>query len=155
MRVILRPPTPSDVAEVAANMRAIDVMECKLVADLGPIEALQEAVEISDEAYAAEVEGKVISIFGLNTSFLGEEGYPWMLSIEGIERHARVVLTVSARYAERWRSKCETLANIVHADNRQAIRYLKWCGFEFGSAIEVKGAPFLPFYWRRQEARAA
>lgn len=156
MRVVFRPPTQSDIDELALSMRPFDVLECDLVAGLAPREALMDAVERTDDALAMLIDGKVLSIFGCSeASFLGGEGHPWMLSATGIERHGRVVLTLAPRFFAEMQAGREHLSNIVHADNRSAIRFLRWCGFEFGETVTVKGEPFIRFSWTRAKAKAA
>lgn len=156
MRVTFRPPTHSDLDFVAAHMRPLDVKECRIVAGLDPREALEEAVNICDTALAVDVDGTVIAIFGCSEgSFLGNDGHPWMLSIEGIERYARIVLTCAPRFFAEMQRAFEHLSNVVHADNLSAIRFLRWCGFSFGNLIEIKGEPFIHFEWRRLDQKAA
>lgn len=154
-RVVFRPPTPSDLDALAREMRAIDRKECELVAGLPPREALEECVSGAANATVAEVDGRVVCVFGYSeASFLGGDGYPWMLCGEGIERHARTLLTCAPRFVGEMQAQCERLSNVVHAHNRAAIRFLKWCGFSFGESLTVKGEPFLHFEWRRQAAEA-
>lgn len=145
MRVEFRPPTDADLAALAATMRAIDVKECALISGLGPREALDACMANACWAVAAEVAGAVVCIFGLSEDFLGEEAHPWMLCADGIERHARTLLEEAPRFVGDMARGYQRLANVVHADNRSAIRFLKWCGFEFGEVFHVKSEPFLPF----------
>lgn len=156
MRVTFRPPTPSDLDALAANMREIDQKECRLIAGLEPRAALAHCVEGGEGVTLAEIDGKPVCIFGWTpASFLEPEGYPWMLCANAIERHARVLLTCTPRFLGEMQSQCERLSNVVHAHNRSAIRFLSWCGFSFGDMIEVKGEPFVYFEWRKQAAEAA
>lgn len=145
--IIFRPPTEADIAHVAEHMREMDKRECRVLGDSEPLEALRHGVEISLWSYAAEVDGRTIAIFGVSgQGLVSEDGSPWLLSIDGIERYARAVLIGSKIYRARMREDFETLSNYVHAHNRNSIRYLKWCGFEFGEEIMVEGEPFLPFF---------
>lgn len=156
MRVIFRPPTPSDLDALAASMRAMDRKECAIISGLSPREALEEGVANSPNATVAEIDGQVVCAFGCaDASFLGGDGYPWLLCAEGIERHARTMLTCAPRFVGEMRGERERLSNVVHADNRSAIRFLRWLGFMFGEVFHVKGEPFLPFEWTRAEAREA
>lgn len=156
MRVTFRPPTESDLDALAANMRAIDVKECEIISGLSPREALAEGVAGSPSVTVAEVDGRVVCAFGVaEASFLGGDGYPWLLCAEGIERHARIMLTCAPRFVGEMQGACERLSNVVHADNRSAIRFLRWLGFSFGEMFHVKGEPFLPFHWERQALEAA
>lgn len=156
MRVVFRPATGSDLDAIAGDMRAMDVKECEMIAGLPPREALAQCVDGSDDATVAEIDGKAVCIFGvIEASMLGQDGYPWMLCANGIERHARVLLTCTPRFLSEMMATHEHLANVVHAHNRSAIRFLRWCGFSFGEEFHVNGQPFLRFEWRRQLAEAA
>lgn len=150
MRLQFREPTEADIEELAANMRALDRKECEIVTGLAPREALKQSVAESANALAAVIDGQVISIFGhSDASFLGEERYPWMISMTGIERYAREVIEGAPIMFEAMKGGAERLHNIVHADNRTAIRFIGWLGFSFGERFDLNGEPFLPFEWRR------
>ena len=154
--VTFRPPQEADLDWLAANMRAMDALECRVAGGHEPRQALAEGVDASLWCYVAEVDGKLVCAFGVAPDgLLGEEGAPWMLCAEGIERHAKAVLICARRFILEMRHQFERLANVVHADNRSAIRFLKWCGFEFGERFDINGEPFLAFDWRRQELREA
>lgn len=131
---------------LATNMRAQDRVECEAVMGLSPYEALAETVRNADWAYAAEVDGEVVTIFGLTThDAFGGRAAPWMLSAYGIEKHAREILVHARGFLSRMKGESETLANVVHADNASAIRFLTWCGFAFGDAVTLDGEPFRRF----------
>jgi len=155
MRVTFREPTHSDLDDLAATMRAIDIKECSALSGRTPRAAMEEGLETSAWTLVAVIDEKPVCIFGLTEgSFLGNDGVPWMLCAEGIERHARVLLTVAPRFVAQMRGECERLYNVVHADNRSAIRFIKWCGFDLGETFNVKGEAFIKFEWDREEAAA-
>lgn len=144
--IAYRAPTPEDLDAIAANMRAFDRLECRVLGAHEPREALEEGVAVSSWCFVALDGETPLCVFGVaDDGLLSDEGAPWLLCAEGIERHARALLTGTKAYLERMRGEYKTLANYVHAHNRQAIRYLKWCGFRFGAPVEIKGEPFLPF----------
>lgn len=148
--VTFRPPTESDLDYLAANMREMDRLECRIVGGHAPREALMDGVASSVWSLVAEVEGRVVCVFGVAPSdLLGDEAAPWMLCADGIEHNARAMLACSGRFLGEMRGQFETLANVVHADNRSAIRYLKWCGFKFGEPFQIEGEAFLPFEMKR------
>ena len=154
--VTFRPPTEADLDYLALNMREMDVRECWLVGGVGPREALATGVRDSLWTYVAEIEGKPVSMFGVAPDgLLGDDGAPWMLSVEGVERHARTTLLCAPRFVRAMSDSFERLANVVHADNRSAIRFLTWCGFAFGQPVKIGGEAFLPFEMTRQAERKA
>lgn len=151
--ILFRQPTASDVRHLSMHMRQSDQLECRLVANKTPAAAIDECLDQSLWAFAAEVDGAgVIMIFGLiPADLISDEGYPWMLCVEGVEAHVRYLVKLAPDFLGRMQSECERLSNVVHANNYAAIRFLKWCGFQFGDAFVWKGEPFLPFEWRRAE----
>ena len=153
--ILFRLPTSADIAHVAEHMRAPDRLECRLLGRHGPREALENGVAISDWSFAAEADGQTQCIFGVGPAdgLLGDEGAPWMLGVDGIERHARKILIGTSAYLPRMQAQYETLSNIVHAGNAMAIRYLKWCGFQFSAPFAHEGESFLPFTWTRAGAQ--
>lgn len=154
--IVFRPPRPQDIAHVAANMRAIDALECRVLGEHSPIEALKDGVDGSDWSVAVEVDGAPVCIFGVaSEGFLSFAAAPWLLGVEGIERHARYLLAYTPHYIARMREQYDHLSNTVHASNRHAIRYLKWCGFEFGAPFERHGEPLVGFSWTRAKQKKA
>lgn len=149
MKVVFRPPTISDVHEIAANMRAMDRLECEVMGNHTPEEALRAGMA-HGQAVTAEIDGRPVAMFGLaQASLLDDEAAPWLLGVEGMERYARVLVMHTKRYLTGMLEQCEALANYVHADNRNAIRFLRWCGFSFGEAIEKGGHLFVRFEMKR------
>lgn len=147
--ILRSPPTGADLDYLASHMREMDRRECELVGENSPREILDQCVDSADWAYVAEIDGKPVCIFGLTThDAFGGEAAPWFLAIEGIERHAKALLQLTPGYLHRMRAGSERLFNLVHAHNRSAIRYLKWCGFKMGDRLDVKGEPFILFEMR-------
>lgn len=151
MRVVFRPPHESDLDRLAARMREMDRRECELIAGLPPRQALAECVANSEgRAMLAEIDGEPVCVFGVSeASMLGGDGYPWMLCAEGVERHARALLVLTPRFLGEMRAQYERLSNVVHAHNRAAIAFIRWCGFKLGESFQVKGEPFVRFEWER------
>lgn len=84
-------------------------------------------------ARAAWIDGRLCCAYGVCTrTVLGAEGHPWMLATEAAEAEPGII----AR-----RSRTELLAvipphvtrlwNLVHEENRLAIRWLRWLRFRF------------------------
>lgn len=145
--IAFAPPTEDDIAHVAAHIRSIDALECRLIANASPAEAIEACLDRSDWALCARVDDEPQCIFGVTPeqSLLGDDGHPWMLGAYSLSRHARALLAHSRPYVDRMLESYQRLTNVVHADNRQAIRWLRWLGFAFKDPIDVKGHAFLPF----------
>lgn len=150
MSALFRSPHADDVRDLAANMRAIDQLECAVAHGHSPLEALESSIDHSAWTKVCEVDGDVQCLFGVGAfSLLSDDGTPWFLGRAGVERHARQFVLHSKRYVEEMHADYERLANIVHADNALSIRWLKWLGFQFDEGVCVRGHTFLPFHRER------
>lgn len=151
-----RPPQPADLDALAETMRAVDRIECSVIARATPRDALRQCVDGAEWTLAAfDADGVIVTAFGVTANFMGDEGFPWMLSANGIERYAKAVLTFAPRYVADMRERFQRLSNVVHADNRSAIRFLRWLGFEIGKPMQLGGHKFYAFEWRAQNVEAA
>ena len=114
MEPIFRRPLPSDIEDVARNMRAIDALECAEIAGQFPLEALREGVEESPGCLAAIVNGKAVCIFGVAPEqTLGSIGNPWLLGVDGFELHSRQILRHSRRFVRGMLALYPHLRNLV------------------------------------------
>lgn len=143
-------PTQADIIELASRMRACDRLECEALGQADLRQAVAESVDASEWACAAFVDGALVSIGGVSPqSLISDDAAPWMLSVEGIERYGRGVLAHAPRGLAFMQERYQRLSNVVHAHNRTAIRFIRWCGFSIGEAMEINGEQFLPFSWER------
>lgn len=94
---------------------------------------------------------EVAAIVGLSVgSLLGGVGVPWLLTGLPVDRHRKEFLAHTRAGVARMRAEFPVLANIVHAEYPQAIRWLRWLGFAIGAPHPVPpfGAPFCRFEMR-------
>lgn len=140
-----RAPTEADIVDLGQRMRAQDAEECRIGAGLMPEQALRESVRTSDWACAFAADGVTMAIFGVCSDGMFSAA-PWMLSAHGIEKHARTIVREAPRFVGEMRRSGQALSNVVHADNRAAIRFIRWCGFKLGDAIVIEGEPFVCFH---------
>lgn len=86
-------------------------------------------------------------MFGVTPkTLLGDIASPWMLNAQGVERYSRYIVRYSRGYVEAMLEEFRRLENWVHAENATAIRWLQWCGFEFGPVVNMaSGEPFKMF----------
>jgi GNAT superfamily N-acetyltransferase len=75
---------------------------------------------------------------------LGGVGAPWLLTGRPVDRHRKLFLQETRRGVARMRGEFSRLANHVHADYAEAIRWLRWLGFAIGP-VEPKGPHAAPF----------
>lgn len=74
----------------------------------------------------------------------------WCVATEMMKPYEREFARVSRRILRDWADEFGILWNAVGEFNEPAIRWLKWCGAEFGNPLEMGGETFIRFYIRRK-----
>lgn len=150
--IVFRPIAPGDCEEIARRIRPMDKREIEALVtpeDEAPetlTEHLERAVRVSTHTSAVLLDDELKCILGVMPDFtqkLSGIGVPWLIGVEGIERHwahfARGARQVVAEMLEAY----PHLRNFVHAENKPAIKLLAWCGFSlrdpmpFGARAEL------------------
>ena len=142
----VRPATVEDCLELCPRLREADKQELLLSCGLGPCTALVLSFDNARKVYAViDEEDLPIAMFGV----VGEHrnlGVPWMLGSEGIYKHASQFMAESKQWLEEIEQDYDLLANYVHADNKKAIRWLQWMGFQMLRLVPDHGHGKAPFY---------
>ncbi len=142
----VRPAILEDCNQLGPRLRVADKLELKLSCGMGPCSALSLSYTNSQKVYSVIAEeGEPIAIFGV----VGEHpsiGVPWMLGSEGIYKHAAQFMAESKQWLKEIEEDYELLVNYVHADNKKAIRWLKWMGFQMIRLVPDYGKGKAPFY---------
>ncbi len=144
--VVIRDATPADIADLLADMRAIDRLEVALMATEATLHgAVESTVEGSLFCKAARVDGDLVAIWGVVARDLyGDDACPWMLTTNAVASRAvrRAVLRFARAELDEAAEGWGRLWNLVHEDNRAALRFCKWLGFSVGRSYSFGGARF-------------
>lgn len=148
---LLRPATPDDARSLAPRLRLQDVREIQASSGLSPSASLLRGIEISEWAYAVELEGTVAALFGVAEmapkSVAYRVGVPWLLGSDVFFREAGTFRL--HRHAIRWVRRMQEdfprLVNCVDSRNVSAIQWLSRLGFTFTALHPYYGAGQLPF----------
>jgi hypothetical protein len=94
--------------------------------------ALATSVRWSRKAWAAELDGEPIAIWGVAPfgSWLGDKGSPWLLGSDRMKEVSIIGARVSQPFVLEMLSMFTMLENYVSNDNKLSIRWLRWCGFK-------------------------
>ena len=147
--VEIRPVEPGDVERMLREMRSVDRIEA--VAFGFEIErGLRDSIAASHFARAALVNSQLLAIGGCSrhphSTVLAPIGAPWLVGTDAITRYPGVLQREARRYIGAMLEVYPHLANVVHAENRTAIRWLKRLGFTIHPPLRVPtGALFHPF----------
>lgn len=142
--------TDEDMALMAENIRDMDRFEFDIMSGGKPvIEILQHLMRRSVRARAAYVDDRLVAVYGvINQTVLSGVGNPWLAATDMIERpDVRRAFIRHTRSELAWLAEgLSTFWNMVYAENKLAIRWLKWTGFIFdGTEFDVRGHRFLKF----------
>lgn len=79
--------------------------------------------------------GEVAAIVGLSAGcLLSGVGVPWLLTGRPVDRHRKDFLRLTRIGIARMLRQFPILTNKVHADYREAVRWLGWLGFDIAPA---------------------
>ncbi len=147
MTYTLLPATEADALELAPLLRAPDRAEV-IALGVEPAAALVESVSRAREAWTARTEdGRIICMAGVNpASLIGQIGIPWLLGSELVSAHRRAFMVETRRQVARWQAMFPILRNVVDARYAEAIRWLRWLGFEVGEPVPIAHGLFRPFH---------
>lgn len=137
--------------ELARNLRLADAREMWAASRTTPHRGIMKSMKESDECWAGLADGRVVCLFGVvPLSFIGSYGVIWMLATPELEKHARAFLRRNRSYIQHVQSQYIMVFNLVDARNTEAVKWLKWLGFEIEKpkAYGPDGLPFYPFKMR-------
>lgn len=121
---------PEHIPMIAEDMREEDVLEC-LATGTSTEGALADGLRRSVLVWSVVCDGRPVAMFGIAPlTVLGDRGLPWMLSANGLERVPRALARTGPGYVAQMREVYPRLVNWVHRDNRRAIAFIRWLGFE-------------------------
>lgn len=125
----LRPLSSRWIGPLARDMRRWDRVECA-AAGLTPKAALRLAMR-SGSAWVVVFRGTVVGAVGVHALSLAEgRGCVWGLFTRRAMRHARAFITEGPKIIEALTRDFIVVENVVCADNRAAIRWLRHMGFD-------------------------
>ncbi|EJZ17398.1 hypothetical protein NE852_12855 [Rhizobium sp. Pop5] len=138
-----------DVREVARRMRQADRDEVWKASGMSPVRALSYSLRKSSAAWTVFIDGRAEVIFGVGAiNILAGVGAPWLLGTDAIERHAAGFLRGSIEWRDQLLRHYPILRNLVDADNRVSLRWLRWLGFSIFDPVSLRGHEFRPFELR-------
>jgi hypothetical protein len=97
---------------------------------LPPREGVARSLARSVWADAYLADGEVAALAGVALQpLLGGAAMPWLLTGRPVDRHRKAFLRLTRERTRRMLAEHGTLAAEVHADYREAVRWLAWLGF--------------------------
>ncbi len=146
------PPTELELDALVRDMRGADVAEC-LAAGQSPRFALTESARLSAMCWTAFDDAGPLCAFGAVR--FGMAGAPWLLGTDRLHSHRRSLMRLAPSYIAAMRKQFAYLVNFAHADNGDAVRWLRRIGFVVEPAAPhwSSGEPFRRFTLGLGDAR--
>ena len=84
---------------------------------------------------------------------MDDDGTPWLLGSQEQRKHVKTLLRASRAWMEEQKQIYPRLSNFVDADYPEAIRWLKWLGFDILPAEPIgnRGAMLHKVQWVKED----
>lgn len=135
------------VERIAGAMRQADRDEILKLNGVTPRQGLDLSLAQYGKHWTGLVDGVPVAIFGVvPVSVIGGAGVVWLLGANDVMRHRHIFARVSREIVSTLLEDYDVLMNIVHAENRVALRWLAWLGATFKQSgnrvyFEIRGKP--------------
>lgn len=133
---------------IAANMRQSDRREVYYLAAFTPLSAVRATLVCAVKSYTAMVDDVPALMWGISRrSFISSVGVPWLLGTPVAEEHQFKFGRDTLTYFNEMASLFPRMENYALAENKRALRWIKWAGFDTEEAKPVGpfGASFVRF----------
>lgn len=135
-RATFRAPQPGDPGILAANLRPADWAECVACGHTDVVANLRDGLRRSPLAWAGTVDGHLALLMGVAPlgTLLSDTGVPWMLGTPLVTRYQKAFMRQAPGYISQMLGLFPHLLNVVHAENKVAIGWLRHMGFTLAEA---------------------
>lgn len=139
------------IAHIAENIRPADKRELADIWCQSPVVALTDSLKESSHAWTGLVDDEPICMFGVvPAGILGDIGRPWMIGTDKLDKYAVIFLRRCAPCVELMQREYSMLLNMVAAENKMGVRWLKWLGFKMGEVEQYGPTTIRKFHKARQ-----
>ena len=149
-KLSVAPATEAHAEQLAADLRPEDAAEMMASHGLAPLEGLRMAVRSSSSANAVLSGERVVALFGV-APMTPDAASVWMLTGRLAKRLSVTLTRTMAVELRKLVDAWPVLFNMVWAQNKLALRWVRSLGFEVLDPVPfgVSGEPFRPILFRR------
>lgn len=147
-----RPPVPSDVDAIMADLRPADFDEVSAASGPDVRASIYRAVCVSSRAFCGVINGKPAGLFGVAPyAALAGIGSPWLVGTRACDNAPYIVCRYSRALLKITEQEYPHLINYVDVRHVKSIKWLKWLGFTLHDPAPYGqyGMPFHKFELRR------
>ena len=128
----------SDLETLNKKIRDIDRQEVEVACNQSLSECLKDSIKYKNTKVVT-VNDKAVAVFGC------VNGYPWFLASDEAFYNKTKFLKQSAHIVTCWLKEFNYIHNFVHIENKKAVKWLKFLGFQFHETVNVRGHDFIHF----------
>lgn len=151
-RLTVERATEAHAVQLAQYIRKEDADEMRASVGMEPLEGLRMSIRVSSMAKAIMDGRRVVALFGIAPAgdYEGAASV-WLLGGRLVKRLPVAFMRVCSAEIRRLSEAWAVLFNMVWAENKQSLRWLRALGFEVFEPIPfgVRGLPFHPVFLRR------
>lgn len=135
--------TKDHIEDIYPFMRKADRIELACIGR-EPKQALEHGLANDDTTLTAlDPYGVPVGMFGVGR--VEHLAYIWWLSTDIVNDHAYDFIRQSRKWTQILTKPYGVTFNVVHAENKSALKWLKFCGAVFIRKIEINNHPFFEF----------
>lgn len=125
--VVIRKSIEGDSEVLASKLRLADIKEIWAAGHIKPLEALNDGARISSLCFTILYHGEVVAMFGC-APVDDDRGTVWLLASDRLYDMRKTFLKHSRYFIDLMLEEIPYLFNFVHIENKQSIKWLKFCG---------------------------
>jgi len=132
---------------LAKHLRTADLKDIK-AAGLDPLDSLMRGYVYSRDCMTICLpDGTPAAMFGMAPFMDGDTrcGSIWLLGTEQLVSYKWKFLRESRGWLSRLSQGVDLLCNVVHRENTEHIKWIRWLGFSFIRRTEMNGEPVIEF----------
>lgn len=129
-RAWVRPATGADLGDLAPRLRDADRREVRAVFGRPAEAILQAGFRNAKRCWTVSAGERPIAMFGVGRRRTPRIGTVWLLSSRDLDRFRGQLRREGPYWVDVMMAGHDVLTNFVAADNRVAVRWLTWLGFE-------------------------
>ncbi len=151
MEIEIREAVRSDIHALKDKLREADREEILAAGNASSEAALTQSFEGSSLCFCVDIEGSPAALFGIvPESLVGERANVWFLGSGEMKKIRKTFVKLSRKFIDQFLDVYPCLWNLVDSRYHTSVRWLEFCGAQFGKTVKMNGVDFYSFEFRRK-----